>query len=166
MDCRAKGDRELLRLCWRHQYLAKSRKTVQKASTQVLGLGQGHLSDQHHFKSICDEHTRGLKKYFFLPKKSTFFCQKKVLLFAKKSTFFCKKKYLFLVIKTHFMPSNALLWEPQSHHQGRLSGLLSSPIKQMTPQTTRVPSPPSQWKKSTLPLLHLQKKVHWLIWIS
>ena len=106
------------------------------------------------------------EKYFFLPKKSTFFCQKKVLLFAKKSTFFCKKKYLFLVIKTHFMPSNALLWEPQSHHQGRLSGLLSSPIKQMTPQTTRVPSPPSQWKKSTLPLLHLQKKVHWLIWIS
>ena len=58
MDCRAKGDRELLRLCWRHQYLAKSRKTVQKASTQVLGLGQGHLSDQHHFKSICDEHTK------------------------------------------------------------------------------------------------------------
>ena len=98
------------------------------------------------------------KMYFFLPKKCTFFCKKKY--------FFCKKKYLFLVIKTHFMPSNALLWEPQSHHQGRLSGLLSSPIKQMTPQTTRVPSPPSQWKKSTLPLLHLQKKVHWLIWIS
>ena len=43
---------------WRHQYLAKSRKTVQKASTQFLGLGQGHLSDQHHFKSICDEHTK------------------------------------------------------------------------------------------------------------
>ena len=48
----------IVRLCWRHQYLAKSRKTVQKASTQFLGLGQGHLSDQHHFKSICDEHTK------------------------------------------------------------------------------------------------------------
>ena len=106
------------------------------------------------------------REVLFFAKKKYFFLQKKVLLFAKKSTFFCKKKYLFLVIKTHFMPSNALLWEPQSHHQGRLSGLLSSPIKQMTPQTTRVPSPPSQWKKSTLPLLHLQKKVHWLIWIS
>ena len=31
---------------------------MQKASTQFLGLGQGHLSDQHHFKSICDEHTK------------------------------------------------------------------------------------------------------------
>ena len=31
---------------------------MQKASTQFLGLGQGHLSDQHHFKSICAEHTK------------------------------------------------------------------------------------------------------------
>ena len=64
------------------------------------------------------------KKVLFFAKKKYFFLQKKVLLFAKKSTFFCKKKYLFLVIKTHFMPSNALLWEPQSHHQGSVAYLV------------------------------------------
>ena len=35
--------------------------------------------------------------------RSTFFCQKKVLLFAKKSTFFCKKKYIFLKQEVHFL---------------------------------------------------------------
>ena len=71
------------------------------------------LAEHHPHNDVGGEVSQGCasydEKYFFLPKKSTFFCQKKVLLFAKKSTFFCKKKYLFLVIKTHFMPSNALL---------------------------------------------------------
>ena len=98
--------------------------------------------------------------------RSTFFCQKKVLFFAKKSTSFCKKKYFFLQKKVLIFSDKNTFHAVQCitmrapKPPPRLSGLLSSPIKQMTPQTTRVPSPPSQWKKSTLPLLHLQKKVH------
>jgi len=97
---------------------------------------------------VCHSLIKGVLVFIQLSKyiwrEVLFFAKKKYFFLPKKRTSFCKKKYLFLVIKTHFMPSNALLWEPQSHHQGRLSGLLSSPIKQMTPQTTRVPSPPSQ----------------------
>ena len=97
------------------------------------------------------------EKYFFLPKKSTFFCKKKY--------FFLQKKVLIFSDKNTFHAVQCITMRAPKPPP-RLSGLLSSPIKQMTPQTTRVPSPPSQWKKSTLPLLHLQKKVHWLIWIS
>ena len=42
-------------------------------------VSRGEISETHH-------HQRGLKKYFFLPKKSTFFAKKKYFFFAKKST--------------------------------------------------------------------------------